>query len=355
MMAALPRAQAPGTRLPVQLGRHLPARRLRDAGGGAAAGGLPGGQDLAARGDGIRRLLHAGIRRAGRRSAAAAPAWRCATSAGWRSWSWTTASSPGSGCCRKAGWTRWRPRASRCRSPARPASHHYGYCWWLGDGLMSAVGFAGQRIDILRDEGLAMVTLGAFPQPPHVALEQDGRTARRWWTSSARCANRWPEAGAGETGGMRAIIIGGGIGGLTTALALHARGHRGRRSSRAPREVRPLGVGINLQPHAVRELTELGLARRWPRPASRRRNCATPTASARRSGPSRAACAAGYRWPQYSIHRGRLQVLLWRAARGAARRRRASRPASGWSASRRMPPASPRSFADGERRRGATC
>jgi CubicO group peptidase (beta-lactamase class C family) len=57
--------------------------------------------------------------------------------------------------------------------PCPPGIHHYGYCWWLGDGLMSAVGFAGQRIDILRDEGLAMVTLGAFPQPPHVPLEQE--------------------------------------------------------------------------------------------------------------------------------------------------------------------------------------
>jgi CubicO group peptidase (beta-lactamase class C family) len=57
--------------------------------------------------------------------------------------------------------------------PCPPGIGHYGYCWWLGDGLMSAVGFAGQRIDILRGEGLAMVTLGAFPQPPHVTLEQE--------------------------------------------------------------------------------------------------------------------------------------------------------------------------------------
>ena len=57
--------------------------------------------------------------------------------------------------------------------PCPPGIAHYGYCWWLGDGLMSAVGFAGQRIDILREEGLAMVTLGAFPQPPHVPPEQE--------------------------------------------------------------------------------------------------------------------------------------------------------------------------------------
>lgn len=43
---------------------------------------------------------------------------------------------------------------------------HYGYSWWLGDGLMSALGHAGQRIDIFRKEQLIVVTLGAFPEPP---------------------------------------------------------------------------------------------------------------------------------------------------------------------------------------------
>ena len=59
------------------------------------------------------------------------------------------------------------------------------------------------------------------------------------------------------------IIAGGGIGGLTTALALHEIGVPVRvfESSMA---IRPLGVGINLQPNAVRELTDLGLADRLP-------------------------------------------------------------------------------------------
>ena len=50
---------------------------------------------------------------------------------------------------------------------APPASDitHYGYSWWLGDGVMSALGHAGQRIDVFRDEGLVVVTLGAFPEP----------------------------------------------------------------------------------------------------------------------------------------------------------------------------------------------
>lgn len=44
---------------------------------------------------------------------------------------------------------------------------HYGYSWWLGDGVMAALGHAGQRIDIFRDEGLVVVTLGAFPEPAY--------------------------------------------------------------------------------------------------------------------------------------------------------------------------------------------
>jgi CubicO group peptidase (beta-lactamase class C family) len=43
----------------------------------------------------------------------------------------------------------------------------YGYSWWLGDGVMSALGHAGQRIDIFRDEQLVVVTLGAFPEPDY--------------------------------------------------------------------------------------------------------------------------------------------------------------------------------------------
>ena len=44
---------------------------------------------------------------------------------------------------------------------------HYGYSWWLGDGVMSALGHSGQRIDIYRKEDLAVVTLGAFPEPAY--------------------------------------------------------------------------------------------------------------------------------------------------------------------------------------------
>ena len=105
------------------------------------------------------------------------------------------------------------------------------------------------------------------------------------------------------------LIVGAGIGGLTAALALHRAGVACTVVDRA-RRLTALGVGINLQPHAVRELGELGLGadlatlgvataelihfdrhgnRIWGEPRGR---------------------AAGYRWPQCSVHRGELQQLL---------------------------------------------
>lgn len=55
------------------------------------------------------------------------------------------------------------------------------------------------------------------------------------------------------------LVVGGGITGLTLALSLHQAGIGCRVFEAAP-ELKGLGVGINLLPHAVRELTELGLA-----------------------------------------------------------------------------------------------
>ena len=61
------------------------------------------------------------------------------------------------------------------------------------------------------------------------------------------------------------IIAGGGIGGLATALTLHQIGVPCV-VFEAVREMRPLGVGINMQPNAVRELYDLGITRGRPRP-----------------------------------------------------------------------------------------
>ncbi|WP_417520031.1 flavin-dependent oxidoreductase [Minwuia sp.] len=108
---------------------------------------------------------------------------------------------------------------------------------------------------------------------------------------------------------MTVIIIGGGIAGLTTALSLHRAGIECQVFEAVP-EIRALGVGINLLPHAVRELTELGLADALAATA-------IPTAEliyANRHGQQiwREARGkdAGYHWPQFSIARGALQMIL---------------------------------------------
>lgn len=119
---------------------------------------------------------------------------------------------------------------------------------------------------------------------------------------------------------MGVIIIGGGIGGLTAALSLHAAGIDVE-VFEAAADVRPLGVGINVLPHAVRELTELGPC--WPRPASRRGSCATsPPTHGQEIWREARGLAAGYDWPQYSIHRGRLHMLLMVEARARLGARR---------------------------------
>ncbi|MEP7201555.1 MAG: flavin-dependent oxidoreductase [Ilumatobacteraceae bacterium] len=109
------------------------------------------------------------------------------------------------------------------------------------------------------------------------------------------------------------IIAGGGIGGLTVALSLHRAGFPVRVFESVDR-VQALGVGINLLPHAVRELDALGLADELVA------NGLTPTTLAyftKRGEPiwdEPRGIAAGYRWPQISIHRGELHTILHAAA-----------------------------------------
>jgi len=112
---------------------------------------------------------------------------------------------------------------------------------------------------------------------------------------------------------MRVLVAGGGIGGLTAALALHARGLDVTVYEQA-RELRALGVGINLLPHAVGVLHGLGLADALAAAAIEaqeyvymNRHGQTILADAR-------GLRAGYAHPQYSIHRGELQLLLAAAA-----------------------------------------
>jgi 2-polyprenyl-6-methoxyphenol hydroxylase-like FAD-dependent oxidoreductase len=110
------------------------------------------------------------------------------------------------------------------------------------------------------------------------------------------------------------IVAGGGIGGLSLALSLHQAGIAVR-VYEAVRDPSPLGVGINLQPTAVRELTELGLGGALAETgiATRRLNLCNKYGQLIHA--ERRGLDAGYRWPQYSIHRGELQLLLLRAVR----------------------------------------
>jgi len=121
-----------------------------------------------------------------------------------------------------------------------------------------------------------------------------------------------------DTAQPHVLVAGGGIGGLAVALTLHQIGVPFTVLEGA-RELAPLGVGINLQPNAVRELGDLGIgpdlldtigvpAREW---ALVGRNGHDVYSEPR-------GLDAGYRWPQYALHRGRLQLLLAQVVRERA-------------------------------------
>ena len=110
------------------------------------------------------------------------------------------------------------------------------------------------------------------------------------------------------------LIAGGGIGGLATALTLHQIGVPCI-VFEAVQTLRPLGVGINLQPNAVRELYDLGIeaadldsiglqAREWALVGLNGKDIYSEPRGQE----------AGYNWPQYAVHRGGLQMLLYRKA-----------------------------------------
>ena len=78
---------------------------------------------------------------------------------------------------------------------------------------------------------------------------------------------------------LTVMVIGGGIGGLTAALSLHAAGI-GVRVYELVAEIKALGVGINLQPNAVRELSSSASATDWRRRRSRPRSSPITTNTA---------------------------------------------------------------------------
>ncbi|PWV98168.1 2-polyprenyl-6-methoxyphenol hydroxylase-like FAD-dependent oxidoreductase [Hoeflea marina] len=113
---------------------------------------------------------------------------------------------------------------------------------------------------------------------------------------------------------MTLLIAGGGIAGLTLALTCHQIGMPVRVFEQVETP-QPLGVGINLQPHAVRELHDLRLREELEAISVRTAEVAYFSKRGRPIWAEPRGLAAGYLWPQYSIHRGGLQMLLLDAVR----------------------------------------
>jgi 5-methylphenazine-1-carboxylate 1-monooxygenase len=105
------------------------------------------------------------------------------------------------------------------------------------------------------------------------------------------------------------LIVGGGIGGLVTALSLHQVGIPVR-VFESVNEIRALGVGINLLPHAVRELDALGILERLRASAICPTTLTYFTKHGKQIWTEQRGLDAGYAWPQLSIHRGTLQTEL---------------------------------------------
>jgi 5-methylphenazine-1-carboxylate 1-monooxygenase len=113
---------------------------------------------------------------------------------------------------------------------------------------------------------------------------------------------------------MKAIIAGGGVGGLVTALMLHARGIDCEVFEQAD-TIRELGVGINTLPHAIKELADLGLLDRLDAVAIRTYELFYTNRFGQEIWREPRGLDAGYDIPQFSIHRGRLQGVIYQAVR----------------------------------------
>src|SRR6201747_1445379 len=112
---------------------------------------------------------------------------------------------------------------------------------------------------------------------------------------------------------MTVLIVGGGIGGLTLALSLYQIGVPCR-VFESVAALKPLGVGINVLPHAVRDLIDLGLHDALDAFGVRTKELAFFSKHGKPIWSEPRGLEAGYTWPQFSIHRGTLHQILLDAA-----------------------------------------
>jgi len=108
---------------------------------------------------------------------------------------------------------------------------------------------------------------------------------------------------------MTVLIVGGGIGGLTLALMLHRKGIRSVVYEQAP-QIREVGVGINVLPHAIKELAALDLLPALDAVALRTKELIYINRLGQKIWAEPRGLDGGFDYPQFSIHRGRLQKLV---------------------------------------------
>lgn len=109
---------------------------------------------------------------------------------------------------------------------------------------------------------------------------------------------------------MKIIISGAGIGGLTAALLLNEAGYQVS-VFESVSEVKPLGVGINTLPHCVRILTNLGLLPKLKEHGVETSDLVYFNKHGQQFWTEPRGKFAGYKWSQFSVHRGTLQMLLF--------------------------------------------